>query len=101
MDEVGVQVNGGLGFGQTAEEINRATFGSHFQRLCLCLAGTGGNDYVAAGSGQAQAQALEMAAKRGSVNFFGGLPKTQPTVNLDTNLIHYGELKVVGTHGSA
>jgi L-iditol 2-dehydrogenase len=56
---------------------------------------------VAAGSGQAQIQALEMAAKRGSVNFFGGLPKTQPTVNLDTNLIHYGELKVVGTHGSA
>ena len=56
---------------------------------------------VAAGSGQAQAQALEMAGERGVVNFFGGLPKSQPTVTLDTNLIHYGELKVVGTHGSS
>jgi len=56
---------------------------------------------VAAGSGQAQIQALQLTSKRGTVNFFGGLPKTQPTVNLDTNLIHYGEFKVVGTHGSA
>jgi len=56
---------------------------------------------VAAGSGQAQVQALQLAAKRGAINFFGGLPKNQPTVTLDTNLIHYGELKVVGTHGSA
>ncbi|PIP16467.1 MAG: alcohol dehydrogenase, partial [bacterium (Candidatus Ratteibacteria) CG23_combo_of_CG06-09_8_20_14_all_48_7] len=45
---------------------------------------------VAAGSGQAQVQALQLAAKRGAINFFGGLPKSQPTVTLDTNLIHYG-----------
>ncbi|HNQ34743.1 MAG TPA: zinc-dependent dehydrogenase [bacterium] len=55
---------------------------------------------VATGAGIAQEQSLQLVDKRGTVNFFGGLPKGQ-TVNLDTNLIHYGELRVVGTHGSA
>ncbi len=56
---------------------------------------------VAAGSAPAQIQALEVVAPRGTINLFGGLPKSQSTLTLDTNLIHYGELKVVGTHGSS
>lgn len=56
---------------------------------------------VAAGSGAAQVAALQAVAKRGTVNLFGGLPKDRPTVTMDTNVIHYGESRLVGTHGSA
>lgn len=47
-----------------------------------------------------QKQALNLVAKRGYVNFFGGLPRANSVVELDTNLIHYKECAVVGTHGS-
>lgn len=56
---------------------------------------------VACSSGKAQEQALQLVAKRGNVNFFGGLPKDKPYINFDSNLIHYKEFYVVGTHGSA
>lgn len=55
---------------------------------------------VAAPSAEAQAQALALAAKRGRISFFGGLPKSSPMASLDSNLIHYRELWVVGAHGS-
>jgi L-iditol 2-dehydrogenase len=45
----------------------------------------------------AQAQALELAAPGGRINFFGGLPRERSKVELDTNLIHYRELIVTGT----
>ena len=45
----------------------------------------------------AQAQALELAAPGGRINFFGGLPRDSSRVELDTNLIHYKELIVTGT----
>jgi len=51
--------------------------------------------------GKAQEQAVEMVAKRGHVNFFGGLPKDTPFIKLNSNLLHYGEFYCVGTHGSA
>lgn len=47
-----------------------------------------------------QASALELAGVGGRVLFFGGLPKSRPTVELDTNLIHYKELIVAGTTAS-
>jgi L-iditol 2-dehydrogenase len=56
---------------------------------------------VACSSGKAQEQALELVAKRGNVNFFGGLPKDKPFINFNSNLLHYGEFSVVGTHGSS
>jgi L-iditol 2-dehydrogenase len=54
---------------------------------------------VACGSGEAQQQALKMVAKRGNVNLFGGLPKDNPFIKFDSNLIHYKEAFVIGTHG--
>jgi L-iditol 2-dehydrogenase len=48
-----------------------------------------------------QAQALELAATGGRVLLFGGLAKSNSTVALDTNLIHYKELTVVATTASA
>jgi len=44
---------------------------------------------------------LDIAAKRGYINFFGGLPRTGSVLEIDTNIIHYKELAVVGTHGSS
>ncbi len=55
---------------------------------------------VAAPSGEAQKQALEMVSKRGRVSFFGGLPHDQSEVNIDTNLIHYKECFVTGASSS-
>jgi len=43
-----------------------------------------------------QAQAVEMVRKRGMVVLFGGLPKANPMTTLDGNIIHYGEIQVVG-----
>jgi L-iditol 2-dehydrogenase len=53
---------------------------------------------VACGSAEAQEQAVQMVAKRGSINLFGGLPKGSPPPRLDVNLIHHKESAVVGTH---
>jgi len=56
---------------------------------------------VACGSAEAQEQALQMVAKRGNVNLFGGLPKSSSHVRFDSNLVHYREFSVVGTHGGS
>lgn len=42
-------------------------------------------------------QAVEAARKGGQVILFGGLPKADPMTSLNGNLIHYGEIKVVGS----
>jgi L-iditol 2-dehydrogenase len=55
---------------------------------------------VAAPSARAQEQALTLAAKRGRVSFFGGLPKNNPCASLNSNLIHYRELFIMGAYGS-
>lgn len=52
---------------------------------------------VAAPSPQAQQAALQAAAIGGRINFFGGLPKDRPWVQIDANLVHYNELLVTGT----
>jgi len=52
---------------------------------------------VAVGSPAAQQQALSIAAKGGRINFFGGLPAGREIVPLNTNLIHYKEIFVLGT----
>ncbi|GIJ46365.1 alcohol dehydrogenase [Virgisporangium aliadipatigenens] len=56
---------------------------------------------TAAASGAAQEQAIQMAARSARISLFGGLPKDKPTITLDSNLVHYRELTVVGANGSA
>jgi L-iditol 2-dehydrogenase len=56
---------------------------------------------TAAASGAAQEQALLMAAPQGRVSFFGGLPKDNPVIACDSNLVHYRELTIVGANGSS
>lgn len=69
----------------------------------LKLTGGRGADVVvtAAASGEAQRQALHMAARQGRISFFGGLPKDDPVIELDSNLVHYRELTLVGANGSS
>jgi L-iditol 2-dehydrogenase len=52
---------------------------------------------VAAPSHAAQESALHLAGIGGRVSFFGGLPKDKPTIQFDSNLVHYKELVVTGT----
>ena len=56
---------------------------------------------VAAASGAAQEAALRMAARRGTVSFFGGLPRDTPTITCDANIVHYREVGIVGANGSS
>ena len=45
---------------------------------------------------ETQSQAVRLVRKGGRVVLFGGLPKANPMTTLDANLIHYGEITVVG-----
>ena len=56
---------------------------------------------TACSSNKAQEQAVTLVAKRGSVNFFGGLPKGSSNITIDSNLLHYNEFSITGTHGSS
>lgn len=56
---------------------------------------------TAAASGPAQEDAVQMSARSGRISLFGGLPKTAPTITLDSNLVHYRELTIVGANGSS
>jgi L-iditol 2-dehydrogenase len=52
-----------------------------------------------AGTVQAHHDAVHIVRHRGYVNLFGGL-KNQPELCIDSNLIHYKECFVMGSHGS-
>jgi L-iditol 2-dehydrogenase len=52
---------------------------------------------VAAPVHAAQETALELAAIGGRINYFGGLPKDRPSINFNSNLVHYKELVVTAT----
>lgn len=47
--------------------------------------------------GDTQVQAIEMAKKAGRIALFGGLPHGNSKPGLDSNLIHYRGLSLIGT----
>lgn len=55
---------------------------------------------TAASTLEAQAQAIPVVKKRGRINLFAGLPKGTPPLALDSNLLHYKEAYLFGSHGS-
>lgn len=55
---------------------------------------------VCASSAEPQRQAIEMTSKRARVCLFAGLGRGTDLQPIDTNLIHYRELRVYGAHGS-
>jgi L-iditol 2-dehydrogenase len=56
---------------------------------------------VAASSPEGQQQAIELAAPLGRISFFGGLPKGEEFVRINSNLVHYKQLIVTGTTGAS
>ena len=69
----------------------------------MALTGGRGADVVitATAANVTQEQAIAMAARNGRISFFGGLPKTNPTITCDSNLVHYRQLHIHGANGSA
>lgn len=55
---------------------------------------------VAAPSHEAQELAIKLAAPRGRVNLFGGLPKDNCISNIEANIIHYKEVMLTGASSS-
>ncbi len=56
--------------------------------------------FTACPSNEAQQDAIKLVKQRGRVNFFGGLAKGKSEITIDSNLIHYKECNVSGSHGS-
>lgn len=56
---------------------------------------------TAAPSGKAQEDAISMVSAGGKVSFFGGLPKENPFINCDANIVHYKEVTLYGANGSS
>ncbi len=50
---------------------------------------------------EVQEVALELAAREGRINFFGGLPQGREIIHCPSNLIHYKALKVTGVTGGS
>lgn len=73
----------------------------HDDLRAVVLAESGGRGadviIVAAPSKAAQQSAIDIAAIGGRINFFGGLPKHDPHIQLDANVVHYRELVITGT----
>lgn len=51
-------------------------------------------------SPEAHEEAIEVVAKRGVVNLFGGLPSDARKISFLSNLVHYKEAYITGAHGS-
>ncbi len=56
---------------------------------------------TAAPSGAAQELAISIVSPGGRVSFFGGLPKDNPLINCDSNIVHYKEVTLFGANGSS
>ena len=56
--------------------------------------------FVCAPSAEAQESAFRLAAPRGRINFFGGLPRGGSMISIDANAVHYKELFVGGASSS-
>jgi L-iditol 2-dehydrogenase len=60
--------------------------------------GSGPDVVITANSApESQVQAVEMAARGGRILLFGGLPRDQSRPQIDTNVIHYNSLVLMGT----
>ncbi len=71
---------------------------THHQAVMNATDGFGADVVIVACSvAAAQADALELAGKRGRIEFFGGLPKDNPFTTINGNLIHYKELTISGS----
>ena len=72
--------------------------------LQAVLSHTGGRGadviVVACGVAKAQEIALEMAAIRGRISFFGRVPREEEVIGCNSNLVYSKELSILGAYGS-
>ncbi len=72
--------------------------------VSLILAAGGGEKFdiaiTACSVKAAQADALKLVRKKARVSFFAGVPKDDPILPLDSNLIHYNEISIFGCFAS-
>lgn len=59
------------------------------------------NIITAASVPEIQKEALELVAINGKINFFAGLPLGKEEIKLNSNIIHYKQLRITGTTGSS
>jgi len=59
------------------------------------------NIITAAPVPEIQEEALELVAINGKINFFAGLPAGREEIKLNSNTIHYKQLRITGTTGSS
>ena len=72
--------------------------GVHKDEIMKLTGGAGCSVVISAcNSPQAQIDAVEIAARSGRIELFGGLPKSEPTAAINTNLLHYKEITLTGS----
>ena len=72
------------------------------QRVMELTEGRGADVVITATAAKVtQEQAIAMAARNGRISFFGGLPKDDPVIGCDSNVVHYRQLHIHGANGSA
>jgi L-iditol 2-dehydrogenase len=49
---------------------------------------------------KAQIDAIEISGSKGRISFFGGLPKDDSIIQIDSNIIHYKEISIFGSFAS-
>jgi len=87
--------------GLPADEFVDASKCNPVERVRELTGGLGADVVIcAASSKEVQKEALEMAAVDADVSYFAGIPKDDPFVAVNTNLIHYNELHVHGANSS-
>lgn len=85
-----------------ADNILDPTDGGFKEKLLEMTGGRGpDNIIIAAPSPQAQIDSLELVSVNGNINFFGTIPSVKQPVSLNTNLIHYKRINVVGNTGTS
>ena len=84
------------------DEVINAADGDVVARVLELTNGRGADVIITATAANiTQEQAIAMAARNGRISFFGGLPKTNPTITCDSSLVHYRQLHIHGAKGSA
>ncbi|MFH1400050.1 MAG: alcohol dehydrogenase catalytic domain-containing protein [Nanoarchaeota archaeon] len=80
--------------------INSAT--SDLKKEVMDITGQRGTDiiFTACPSVEVHELAVELVAKRGTINLFGGLSKDTRPMQLQSNTLHYKEASIFGSHGS-
>jgi len=89
-------------FGKSFPDIILLDGKSNFKEKIMQITDNVGPDVVitACPSKQAQIDGIELLAEKGRISFFGGLPKDDSRITIDSNTIHYKELSVFGSFAS-